>query len=219
MAPRKFKKSALKKKGGMKKRSNAKRVIVNKALQPVPQRYIARHKYVANVVTDANGNYVFNLNSTFDPDRTGGGHQPYGRDTLAALYNRYRVISASWRIFAQNPTTAIQVAAIATNEVTTYTNMGAIVEAPRSKFIIQMPGGNTQLLKGHVSIPSVVGRTKSQYMADDRYQAQVDADPNEIVALSIFCADSSGAYVVGQKLFVEIMYNVEWFDIKTLGQS
>lgn len=74
MAPkvRKSKTPAWKKKG-MNKRRYAKRVLVNRAIQPVAQRYIAKHKYVANVVTDANGNYVFNLNSTFDPDRTGGG--------------------------------------------------------------------------------------------------------------------------------------------------
>lgn len=200
-------------------RKGARKILVNNALQPIPQRYIAKHKYVANVTTDANGNYTFNLNSTFDPDRTGGGHQPYGRDQLAALYNRYRVISASWRIFAQNSTVPIQVAAIATNEVTTYTNMGSIVEAPRSKFIIQMPGAAATVLKGHVSLPSLVGRSRVEYMGSDRYQADVNADPTEQCILSVFAADSSGAYLVGQKLFVEIMYCVEWFDVRTLAQS
>jgi hypothetical protein len=34
---------------------------------------------------------VFRLNSLYDPDLTGTGHQPYGFDTLATLYFHYKV--------------------------------------------------------------------------------------------------------------------------------
>ncbi|WP_445772375.1 hypothetical protein, partial [Rheinheimera sp.] len=36
----------------------------------------------------------FSANGIFDPNVTGGGHQPYGHDTLANLYNHYRVDKA-----------------------------------------------------------------------------------------------------------------------------
>lgn len=42
--------------------------------------------------------YFFNLNSPFDPNRTGVGHQPYGFDTLATIYNRYRVYKVSYSV-------------------------------------------------------------------------------------------------------------------------
>lgn len=37
---------------------------------------------------------TFSMNSIFDPDTTGAGHQPMGRDQLAAIYNRYIVTGA-----------------------------------------------------------------------------------------------------------------------------
>lgn len=39
--------------------------------------------------------YHFRINSTFDPDKTGTGTQPMGRDQMAALYNRYMVNECS----------------------------------------------------------------------------------------------------------------------------
>jgi hypothetical protein len=40
------------------------------------------------------GTYVFRANSIYDPNLTGGGHQPMGRDLLAGLYNHYTVLSS-----------------------------------------------------------------------------------------------------------------------------
>ena len=34
------------------------------------------------------------MNSLFDPDQTGTGHQPYYFDQFAALYNRYTVLGS-----------------------------------------------------------------------------------------------------------------------------
>ena len=36
--------------------------------------------------------HVLRMNSIYDPDYTTTGHQPMGRDQLAELYNRYRVL-------------------------------------------------------------------------------------------------------------------------------
>jgi len=38
--------------------------------------------------------YNYRMNSIYDPDYTGTGAQPYWRDQLAAIYNRYRVLGA-----------------------------------------------------------------------------------------------------------------------------
>lgn len=44
----------------------------------------------------------FRLNSIFDPDLTGTGHQPKGRDTWANVYQYYRVLSTEVTITWQN---------------------------------------------------------------------------------------------------------------------
>ncbi len=45
----------------------------------------------ASLTSYTGSEYVFRLNSLYDPDLTGTGHQPYGFDQFAALYSRYKV--------------------------------------------------------------------------------------------------------------------------------
>lgn len=201
------------------------RVNVNRALQPVAQRYICKQKYSETITTDANGLYTINLNSVFDPNRTGIGHQPYGFDTMASLYNRYRVISCGWRIHANAvPGVAnFMVAAMPANEVLTILSTSEWRENPRAKYVMASAGGNVPVLKGKTYIPSLVGRTKFQYMADDRYQAQVTASPNELAILNIATA-AIGAGFSGEStnsgtVHLVLEYTVEYFDVKHLAQS
>lgn len=194
---------------------------VNKSLQPVPQRYICKMKYSETVATTAFGNlYAFNLNSVFDPNRTGTGHQPYGHDTLATLYNRYRVIACSWRVnvLMGASTAPVQVAAQPANEILTTASVNEMRENPRAKYIIQNTGAESRVLSGKTYIPSLVGRSKAQYMSDDRYQAQVGSNPLEAAILNICTSDVADA---GAAVSLQVMleYTVEWFDIKHLAQS
>jgi len=194
---------------------------VNRSLQPIPQRYICRMKYSETITTDiTTGMYYFNLNSVYDPNRSGGGHQPYGHDTLATLYNRYRVISCNWRInlaFASTASSAI-IQAQPANEQLMPSTGSEMRENPRSKYICQNPGSASRVLQGRTYLPSLVGRTKSQYMGDDRYQAQVGTNPQELAILNVMATGSgdTGAQVALQ---VVLEYQVEWFDIKHLAQS
>lgn len=194
-------------------------VLVNRALHPIPQRFITKQKYSDTFAISALvPSYVFNLNSTFDPNRTGAGHQPYGRDTLADLYNRYRVISCSFVINGYADNNAIRIACIATNELPSLTSVSDLCERPRARFIVQNPGGNTQYLKGSISIASLVGRTKAQYMADDRYQADVAANPAELALLQI-AAGGMNDSTAAATLTITLEYTVEYFDMRPLGQS
>lgn len=44
------------------------------------------------------GRHVFSLNSTYDPDETGVGVQPYARDFWVAMYGRYEVYYVTWSV-------------------------------------------------------------------------------------------------------------------------
>jgi len=192
---------------------------VNRALQPIPQRYVCKMKYADDVTTDGLGSFRFNLNSLFDPNRSGLGHQPYGFDQLAALYNRYRVVSCGWRVTSPQSVSVRQVGTLPANESTVaIASFAELKENPRAKYVTQMPGGNIQLVSGKVFIPSLMGRTKAQYMADDRYQADTGASPVELAVLNIYVASETGALVAGN-LNVLLEYTVEFFDVKPLGQS
>lgn len=193
---------------------------MNRALQPIPQRYICKMKY-SEVVTlgEITAWYRYNLNSIFDPNRSGGGHQPYAHDTLQTLYNRYRVIACSYVITAYNINQAVRVACQPANEELTPTNVSEMVENPRSRFIIQYPGGNTNKLMGKIYLPSLVGRSKAQYMADDRYQAQFGANPSELAILNITHGSLTDTFPAGTQITIELTYTVECFDVKHLAQS
>lgn len=193
--------------------------LVNRALQPIPQRYICKMKYAEDVQTDAlTGMYRFNLNSIWDPNRTGTGHQPYGFDTFATLYNRYRVISCSWRITAPSITAIRQLGTIPANEALSFATFAELKENPRARYVTQMAGGNAIVVSGKSYLPSLVGRTKAQYMADDRYQADVTTSPAELGILNILVGSSLGVPIASD-LNVLLEYTVEFFDQKPLAQS
>jgi len=194
-------------------------VNVNRSLQPIPQRYICKLKYAEDVYTTATGAYAMNLNSLYDPNRTGTGHQPYGFDQLAALYNRYRVIACGWRLTAPSSVGTVQLGSLPANEVLTLATFAELKENPRARYAVQHVGGNVQIVSGKCYIPSLFGRSKAQYMADDRYQATVATDPAELAILNIQASNNGGVGLSGQIVNVIMEYTVEFFDVKPLGQS
>lgn len=220
-----------------------KRVTVNKALQPIPQRYICKMKYCDTFSLNTDGSvpgvvvHRMRLNSLFDPNLTSTGHRPYGFTQLLGtpgtsdngLYNRYRVISCSYSIYAapasgQN----IQITALPGNEsvgTTIGVNGSALRENPRAKYITQTTGAPIKLLKGKVYLPSLVGRTKSQYMAEHNYQALSTENPAENAILNIYLneiGDSTGlpgGIPVSARVNITMVYTVELFDVHNKGQS
>lgn len=203
---------------------------VNGALRPFAARYITKMKYAETLnVTGGIGSgfttYRFNLNSLYDPNRTGIGHQPYGRDELNAIYNRYRVISCKYVISAYNSGSSgdaysVVAALPANEEVTLSGGMPQVQETPRAKYITQAPNAALKVLKGKVYIPSLVGLTKTQYMADDDYQATMDSNPNSLAILNVYAGAITGAAETNTtKLNVVLEYTVELFDPKQLPGS
>lgn len=205
-------------------RKSTKMVNVNRALKPFAQRYITTMKYAdAFFFANVNGPtvYRYNLNSVFDPNRTGTGHQPYGHDSLAAIYNRYRVIACSYTVsFVDTAGNYVQVACLPANEEVSALTLSEIRENPRCKFTLQSPQAPMRPVRGKVFIPSLVGRNKQQYMADDRYQAQTGSSPAELAILNIFFQrQDDSVNTMSGPLNITLNYTVEWFDVKNLAQS
>jgi hypothetical protein len=217
MPPRKYRRRPARK--GRKGRKGFKTNNNLRSLNPIAQRYICKMKYAETVATDANGRFAFNLNSIFDPNRTGVGHQPYGHDTLQTLYNRYRVISTTYRVIVPRNDQVIQAAVIPSNEVLSFTTVAEMKENPRSRYICQQPGGQVIALAGKVYLPSLTGRTKNQYMAEANYQAEFGASPFELMPLNIQVCTGADVPLSNTAVVVELVYTVECFDIKNLAQS
>jgi len=57
--------------------------------------------------------YVFRLNSLFDPDLTGTGHQPFFFDQLTAVYGQYCVTAGKARVGIENQQSAVALKVVA----------------------------------------------------------------------------------------------------------
>lgn len=209
-----------KKTGKLRRVGKRRGVKVLSSLQPFPSRQIVKMKY-SDVFTTNTGNgwnYNYNLNSIFDPNRTGTGHQPYGHDQLAVLYNRYRVISCSYVLTAYSGAIPIRYACIPSNEVKLYASVGELAENPRAKFNVQIPNGSLTKLTGKVYLPALTGRSKTQYMADDRYQATFGTSPQELGILTV-AAFGLQENTTDVNWTITLEYTVEVFDPNPIAQS
>lgn len=169
--------------------------------------------------------YTYRANSIFDPDATGGGHQPIGHDEWAAFYNKYVVIGSKITLSCvANSTTVPNIVGIMMSSQSSIsaTTMTAIVEQGLT---------NYQLLQGAVNgLPILKSVTKS-YSARtwhnnkdpkdaDAQEALFTADPADQVYFHVVVGSYDGssdtASVTG---FLTIDYIVILKDPKELIQS
>lgn len=197
---------------------------IPKAMGFIAPRQICRLKYSENfnlsLASSATQQQVFNLNSLFDPNRTGVGHQPYGYDQLATLYNRYRVYKSYWIITVPATDQPLYVVAVPVNGVHTFTNNTDACEYPRGVHkAIAYNGGQVTYLKGRISLPKLGGVKKSQYWDDDRYAAATfSADPTETLTLSVVITNP-GTATTSIKFNVTLLMRCEVWDPLVENQS
>lgn len=190
--------------------------------QPVANRFLCKMKYAetfsfplsAGIVAE----YFMNLNSTFDPDRSGVGHQPWGRDTMATLYNKYRVYKVKWCVVGGATATTDYVMVVApVNHANTAGSTSAAIEHPRAVWKSSSLNAPSIKLHGSISLPSLQGQTPAQYKANEDCSAQSGSSPTEVMTLRINL--EAPASVTGVPVTVYLTYYVEWFDPIDLGQS
>ena len=76
-----------------------KRKLISNTLSPMPCSFATKLTYSSNVSINpgAAGTpaaYVYRANGLYDPDLTGGGHQPRGYDQFTPMYNHWTVVGA-----------------------------------------------------------------------------------------------------------------------------
>lgn len=187
--------------------------------------FLDPHKYVrldyaqafsSSVTSAAAVSQVMNLNSIFDPDRTGSGHQPYGHDALAALYNRYRVLKAHYRVTFGTSTgtyhfTVAPINGVQTN-ATDQASFQLIAESPRAVSGMQGGGGAPSvIITRKISLSALTGVTQVEYLADDRFEAVQGASPAELLTLNISFYNPT-ASTLTVYAFIEIQFLTDLHD-------
>lgn len=175
--------------------------------------------YSSGTINTGMDDRIWNLNSIFDPDRSGSGHQPMGHDQYAPLYHRYRVVgchaTVEWyNIYATGFTIGID----ASNDANGITNITEFSETPGAVTKVIMPTAGSAKLSRRIDIPHLLGITKAQYMADDAYQAIVGTSSNTVAVLHVVThAPTTGSFSYSYK--IRLIYDVIYSDARQLAQS
>lgn len=204
------------------KKSNTALTTVNKGVLPLSDRFVTKLRYCdkISVPVTANilGDYSFRLNSLFDPDLTGTGHQPYGFDQLALFYNRYRVYKVDYTIVQQpNNANTGTLTTVASNSSGSFAGfvLSHIQEMSRCNTKIVRIDEPT-VLKGSVYLPKLNGDMPIRYKTDDRFQASVNTNPVEELTLHV-CPTMTNSVTV--TFDIRMDFYCEFFDPKYLNQS
>lgn len=189
-----------------------------------PQRMLVKLPYyTSGQLANGVGLYqtqLMNLNSLYDPDRSGVGHQPLGRDDWASWYNRYRVYRVDYVITLTNldESQPATVAVVNQNGIPAYANEAAF-EQPGAfvKSLSPLGGMSKSTIKGSVGLPRLNGKTSSSYKANDDTQAQQGANPLEVLTQAIVVAPVIAGNPVNIGYSIKYIYHAELFDPITLG--
>ncbi len=98
-----------------------------------PNKLLTRLRYVdtMQLISTSGGlaKQVFRINSTYDPDLTGTGHQPLYRDTYAGIYDQYAVVSAKITLkIINNGSVAIHCGMLVDDDASTSSSYNTLLE-------------------------------------------------------------------------------------------
>jgi hypothetical protein len=191
-----------------------------------PHMYITL-RYAENistsVVTVSGSNQIFRLNSIFDPNAAVGGTQPYGYDQVAALYNRYRVLKTRWKvIFAASTAgyaaTVVPINGALSSAVSDLTTLTSSSMVPFARYFNYNLGAMPPKTSGSMNLNVLGGVARVEYLTDDRFEAQIGANPAEVISLNIGIYNPSGGTIT-ISYFVELWYEVDLHDPISLAAS
>lgn len=161
---------------------------------------------------------TFRALSIYDPDYTGGGGQPYGHDSFANLYLRYRVKRVKIDVWFQNiSTTAPTAVAISAHESLASPPLSyqVAVENPTSTMTTMGTRTNgapnqAKLSLGWFDPASFKGDKGAKY--DQDYQAQFGSNPAKDFGLTVYVRNMTGGASVEARAIAVLTYEVELYD-------
>lgn len=170
---------------------------------------------------------VYRLNSLFDPNFTGAGHQPYGMDQIQALYGSYRVTACDveleffncsetgafvlWTV--SGPLDPLSTQSILPDKIMERNNAGYA--------IINQSGSNQiQRVKFRVYIADVVGVPRTA-IANDLYDwaSSMTNNPTNPVYLRFNLASSQQSTSITCTCTCKLTYHYQAWDRKSQAQS
>ena len=188
---------------------------------PFPNKLPFRLEYADMIRYNAVfASHQWQMNSIYDPDKTGGGHQPLGRDNYAAIYNNYTVTGFRYKITIM-PTSSEQIMYCVmpqgTNAAGPSDSAGLYTAIERSKmtrwgFIApQSVASKPTTLRGKVKIRDILGQTKTKFIGDDNNSAGFGSDPVNNPYFNItLCSSDFTATMTADVVIEFVFYGYAW---------
>lgn len=153
-------------------------------------KLIYQHNGSFNLAASALSTSTFNLNSMFDPDQSGVGHQPMYFDQFSAVYKKYCVYACKVQLsfalgFATNNQFYPSLTVLPYVGTFTTTDQQYAAEQKRAYHTILIPAQRPFSYKGFFRNHQLLGITKAKLMSEDNYSALVTADPVTATRLMI----------------------------------
>lgn len=149
--------------------------------------------------------YVYRLNSLFDPDVTGGTNQPDGFDQWKLLYTRYRVVAADVDVQFCGFTgigLGVIVPTVASTALTDAQDAAGLRHAKSGMFTLGQ--GATLKLRASYRMSDMEGMSDQSVLADPELAALVGANPTKGYFLHV-AAETVGATDVTE-FMIKITY-------------
>ena len=187
----------------------------NMYYDPFPTMQRAQFRYCTDVFLDPGtgvpSHHIFNACSIFDPDTSGVGHQPYGHDQYATIYNHYRVDKAIITVTPTLQSTAIIGVALQSD---TTQQLDRDVCRERKGAVVMPLQGNNRANKLQLTY-----YRKGTFPLDtsDSYSALFGNNPAESVYFDLFMMGNANSQNPGGITFqVTVSYFCTLWEPKTL---
>lgn len=189
---------------------NVPKNIVNFGLG-FPKRAITKLKYSDTLVLTSNtgtiSHYKFGLNTLYDPNTTGTGHQPMMFDQMMQVYNHFTVIASKITVRfipyeANTIPTGICLSQDDDNTITP-TSWSSFQEQSKAKtLILGSDGGSGKTLTMGWSAKKTYG---GSVLANNLLRGNVAADPTEksFALISLVAADNVSTVSVAAQVYIE----------------
>lgn len=187
---------------------------------PVPDRIFTKLRYAEffdlapqQAGTPGMVSYSFR-SSLFDPNYTGLGHQPLWHDQLQAMYGRYRVIGMKYRFVLCNTNTN-QLCTMAVekadgppqNPAVGYTT---ILERRGVRPVNINPSqSNPTIVQGYMHVGKPYGLTKTDFMADEDFEANFGANPAKMSYINLYCVTQNTSAIVNCQASIEYYVEIQ----------
>lgn len=196
-------------------------VAIRLGKQPIPKQLFNRLKYAetVNVAIGVSGlgSYIFSCNGMYDPNTTGGGHQPMYFDQWSAMYNHYTVLKSTMKATVVANTTGATIFSLGQDD-------DATINAATSYTIWERPGFQTKVVNAPVNPENTFLWSKwdakkvfgADPQSDPSLQGSATSNPTEQTFYVFYFDATPSTYVT---VLVEIWYDVVWDEYVSMVAS